>query len=80
MWYFSRKSKTDHCKDISEVTFRTAYTIALTDRGRLAPNYLFDASAFPTHDYREILYQQGTLKPDMIWKKGDFLIGGRTKS
>ncbi|MAJ52056.1 MAG: imidazolonepropionase [Flammeovirgaceae bacterium] len=62
----------------SGITFRAAQALGLTDRGRLAPNYLFDAIAFPTHDYREILYQQGTLKPDIIWKKGDLLIDGTT--
>ena len=40
----------------SRVTFRAAQALRLTDGGRLAPNYLYDASAFPTHDYREILY------------------------
>ena len=58
----------------SGVTFRAARALGFTDRGRLAPQHLFDAIAFPTHDYREILYQQGTLKPDMLWKKGDLLI------
>ena len=58
----------------SGITFRAAQALGFTDRGRLAPQHLFDAIAFPTHDYREILYQQGTLKPDMLWKKGDLLI------
>ena len=58
----------------SGVTFRAARALGFTDRGRLAPQHLFDAIAFPTHDYREILYQQGTLKPDMLWKKGELLI------
>ena len=62
----------------SGVTFRAARALGFTDRGRLAPQYLFDAIAFPTHDYREILYQQGTLKPDMLWKKGEFLINRTT--
>ena len=58
----------------SGVTFRAARALGFTDRGRLAPQHLFDAIAFPTHDYREILYQQGTLKPDILWKKGELLI------
>jgi imidazolonepropionase len=62
----------------SGVTFRAARALGFTDRGRLAPQHLFDAIAFPTHDYREILYQQGTLKPDMLWKKGEFLINRTT--
>ena len=63
---------------LSGITFRAAQALGLTDRGRLVPQYLFDAIAFPTHDYREILYQQGTLKPDMLWKKGDLLINSAT--
>ena len=58
----------------SGVTFRAARALGFTDRGRLAPQHLFDAIAFPTYDYREILYQQGTLKPDILWKKGELLI------
>jgi imidazolonepropionase len=59
---------------LSGITFRSAQALGFTDRGRLAPQHLFDAIAFPTHDYREILYQQGTLKPDILWKKGDLLM------
>ncbi len=62
----------------SGVTFRAARALGFTDRGRLAPQHLFDAIAFPTYDYREILYQQGTLKPDILWKKGELLINRTT--
>ena len=72
--------KLNAAETFSGVTFRAAHALGLADRGRLAPNYLFDASAFPTHDYREILYQQGTLKPDMVWKKGAFLIDSRANN
>lgn len=32
--------------------------------------FLADFITFPTNDYREILYQQGQLKPEQVWKRG----------
>jgi imidazolonepropionase len=52
------------------VTFRAAAALNLLDRGRLAGGCLADIIAFPSDDYREILYHQGTLKPEIVWKKG----------
>jgi imidazolonepropionase len=31
---------------------------------------LADMQAYPCDDYREILYQQGKLKPEMVWTEG----------
>ena len=55
---------------LAGITFRAAAALNLTDRGKLAPEYLADFILFPTSDYREILYHQGKLKPDMVWKRG----------
>lgn len=52
------------------ITFRAAAALGLNDRGKIAPGYLADFILFPTSDYREILYQQGKLKPEMVWKGG----------
>jgi len=52
------------------ITFRAAAALGLNDRGKIAPGFLADFILFPTSDYREILYQQGKLKPEMVWKKG----------
>jgi imidazolonepropionase len=52
------------------ITQRAARALGLTDRGVLATDYLADIVAFPTHDYREILYQQGRLTAKGVWKKG----------
>lgn len=52
------------------ITFRAAAALGLNDRGKIAPGYLADFILFPTSDYREILYQQGKLKPEMVWKRG----------
>ena len=55
----------------SGITFRAAKALGLTDRGRLAAGMKADMVAFPVDDYREILYNQGKIKPNMIWKNGN---------
>lgn len=55
---------------LSAITFRAALALGVPDRGILRKGMLADMIAFPVGDYREILYQQGSLKPSKIWKKG----------
>ena len=52
------------------ITFRAAAALGLTDRGKLTSGQLADFILFPTADYREILYQQGKMKPVGVWKRG----------
>jgi len=52
------------------ITFRAAAALGLNDRGKIVSGLLADFILFPTSDYREILYQQGKLKPEMVWKRG----------
>jgi imidazolonepropionase len=59
---------------LSGLTFRAAAALGLNDRGKLIPGNLADIILFPTSDYREILYHQGNLKPEMVWKNGENLI------
>lgn len=49
------------------LTYRAASALKLNDRGILAKGKLADMQAYPCDDYREILYQQGKLKPDKVW-------------
>jgi imidazolonepropionase len=49
------------------LTFRAAQALKLSDRGILTKGKLADMQAYPCNDYREILYQQGKLKPVRIW-------------
>lgn len=56
---------------IAGITFRAAAALRLTDRGRLEKGMLADMQAYPTNDYRDILYNQGALKPTTIWKAGE---------
>jgi len=53
------------------LTFRAAKALNLYDRGTLEKGKLADMQAYPCNDYREILYHQGKLKPNRIYKKGE---------
>lgn len=52
------------------ITYRAANALNKTDRGILKKGNLADIIAFKTNDYKEILYQQGQLSPDKVWKTG----------
>lgn len=49
------------------LTFRASQALKLNDRGILTKGKLADMQAYPCNDYREILYQQGKLKPNRVW-------------
>jgi len=55
---------------LSGITYRAANALGLSDRGKIEENKIADIIAFPCHDYREILYNQGELKVKQVWKKG----------
>lgn len=55
---------------LAGITFRAAAALGLGDRGRLAAGQRGDFISFPTEDYREILYHQGSLKPNHVWING----------
>jgi imidazolonepropionase len=55
---------------LAGITIRAAKALNLTDRGTIAKGKMADMIAFPTDNYREILYQQGKLKPSKVWKQG----------
>lgn len=60
---------------IAGITFRAAKALNLADRGRVKAGQLADLISFPVSDHREIFYQQGKIKPDMIWKAGTKVVG-----
>lgn len=51
------------------LTFRAATALKI-EGGILAPGKPADMQAYPCADYREILYYQGKLKPNLVWVKG----------
>ena len=56
---------------LSALTFRAAKALNLTDRGSLEPGKKADFISFPTEDFRDIIYYQGQLKADGVWKNGN---------
>ena len=62
--------KLSMAEQFSAITFRAAYSLSLGDRGILKKDYIADFIGFPGRDYKEILYQQGRLKPVAVWKRG----------
>ena len=56
------------------LTYRAAKALGLADRGRLKIGFVADMIAFPSVDYREILYHQGMLKPHHAWKNGETVL------
>jgi imidazolonepropionase len=55
---------------LAAITCRASGALGLNDRGVLKPGCLADFIAFPCSDFREILYNQGGMLPEMVWKKG----------
>ncbi|MEO1435615.1 MAG: imidazolonepropionase [Bacteroidota bacterium] len=55
------------------LTVRAAKALNLSDRGVLDIGKRADIAAFPTADYREILYHQGQMRPAMVWIGGDLI-------
>lgn len=55
---------------LAAITTRAARALNLNDRGELAKGKLADMIAFPTDNFKEILYFQGKLKPAKVWKRG----------
>ena len=53
------------------LTFRAAHALRFDDRGTLENDRIADMQAYPTADYRDILYNQGTMKPTQVWKYGE---------
>lgn len=62
----SAAEKLNTAEVFAGLTFRAAKALRLDDRGILAPGMRADMQAYPTNDYREILYHQGKLKPLII--------------
>jgi imidazolonepropionase len=56
---------------IAAITCRAVRALRLSDRGVLKPGMLADFIAFPCSDWREIIYNQGAMQPEMVWKRGN---------
>jgi len=54
----------------ASLTVRAAKALNLTNVGSLKAGNLADFQRYEVDDYREILYQQGMLLPNKVWKRG----------
>jgi imidazolonepropionase len=63
----SAAEKLNTAETFAGLTYRAAKALKLDDRGTLTPGTRADMQAYPCSDYREILYQQGRLKPVKVW-------------
>lgn len=62
--------KLSTAETFAALTVRAAKALGLSDRGTLAKGMKADLVAFPSKDYRDILYHQGSLQANRVWKEG----------
>ena len=65
--------KLTNAEVLAGITYRAAAALNLNDRGKLKPGYLADFSLFHTADFNEVLYNQGSFKPCIVFKKGKLI-------
>ena len=65
--------KLSNAEVLAGITFRAAAALRISNRGKLDDGYLADFCVFHTHNFNEILYNQGNLKPCMVWKNGELV-------
>ncbi len=56
---------------LAGITFRAAFALNLEDRGRLEKGKKADFVTFKTDNFQNVLYQQGSLKPNCIYINGE---------
>lgn len=62
--------KLSNAEVFAGITCRSANALSLVDRGSLENGKIADMIGFKTNDFRDILYNQGKLKPSFICKRG----------
>ena len=62
--------KLSNSEVLAGITCRAANALSLEDRGSLENGKIADMIGFKTNDFRDILYNQGKLKPSFICKRG----------
>ena len=62
--------KLSNAEVLAGITCRSANALSLEDRGSLDNGKIADMIGFETNDFRDILYNQGKLKPSFICKRG----------
>mgnify|MGYP002276848057 CR=1 FL=1 len=62
--------KLTNAEILAGITFRAAASLGLSDRGIIQPGFLADLAIFEIDHFNEILYHQGMVKPDRVFKRG----------
>lgn len=62
--------KLSTAETLAGICFRAAAALGIPDRGVIRTGNKADIIAFELDDYREILYNQGKIKPAKVWKNG----------
>ena len=62
--------KLSNAEVLAGITCRSANALSLEDRGSLEKGKIADMIGFETNDFKDILYNQGKLKPSFICKRG----------
>ena len=62
--------KLSNAEVLAGITCRSANALSLEDRGSIEIGKIADMIGFKTNDFRDILYNQGKLKPSFICKRG----------
>jgi imidazolonepropionase len=62
--------KLSNAEVLAAITVRAARALGLRQAGHIAPGMPADFQLYPTADYREVLYQQGQLLPQQVYKSG----------
>ncbi|WP_407404559.1 imidazolonepropionase [Chryseobacterium sp.] len=55
---------------LAGLTYRASYALGLKDRGILATGYKADFVSYKTDNFQNILYNQGSLKPENVYIDG----------
>ncbi len=56
---------------LAGMTFRSAFALGLEDRGRLVKDTKADFVTFKTNNFQNVLYNQGSLKAESVYIKGE---------
>lgn len=67
----SASEKLSAAEVFAGLTFRAAKALRLSNVGMLSAGFIADMQAYPCSDYKDILYYQGKMKPQMVWKNGE---------
>jgi imidazolonepropionase len=71
--FFGMCEKLSAAEIFAALTFRAARALNLNDRGVIEKNKLADFQLYPVNDYRQILYNQGKIKPCAVYKSGELV-------